>query len=152
MHCVGLQSMKLPWHLECDQSQTPTLFELADGRFQVVSHGQLAPLMGGYGYLLVEKGLADFLASLQLERVSYEPVAFFFPSTGEEVRTHVRIRVSQFFTAQDLRGLALDGLRLMTMNDRYYFVSEELKGELEQSGFSYLQFSEGLTGFGESAA
>jgi hypothetical protein len=144
--------MNLPWHMESDQSDAPTLFELADGRFQVVSKGTLAPVISGYGYLLVEKPLAAFLESLQLERVSFEEATLFYPSTGEEAKTHVRLRVGQFFTSQDIRDLALDGLRMMTLDDQYYFVSKELKAELEQASFPYLRFSEGLTGFGASAA
>jgi hypothetical protein len=144
--------MNLLWHMECDQSDAPMLFELADGRFQVVSQGTLAPAMSGYQYLLVQKPLAEFLAGLGVERVSFEEATLFYPATGEEVKTYVRVRVSQFFTSHDLRDIAVDGLRLMTLNDQHYFVSEELKAELDQAKFSYLRFSEGFTGFGASAA
>lgn len=144
--------MNLPWHMECDQSEAPTLFELADGRFQVMSKGILSPAMSGYQYLLVEKPLAEFLAGLGVERVTFEQATLFYPTTGSEVKTYVRVRVSQFFTSRDIRDLAVDGLRLMTLNDRYYFVSTELKAELEQAQFSYLRFSEGFTEFGASAA
>ena len=51
-----------------------------------------------------------------------------------------------------LLDLPLDGLRLLTMNDQYYFVSPELKAKLEVSPFQYLRFTEGLRGFAGSAA
>jgi hypothetical protein len=144
--------MKLPWHMRCDQAQAPLLFELADGPFQLVSQGVLAPVLSGYRYLLVERPLADFLIGLQVERLAYEQVVFISPLTGEEVRSHVRIRVGQFFTSREIQDLNLTGPRLLTLNDQYYFVSPELKEELETGPFPYLRFTEGLTGFGGGAA
>lgn len=103
--------------------------------------------MAGYGYLLVEQAFADFLQKIDVERVTFEPAVLYSPVTGEEFHSHVRIRVSQFFRANDLPNLNLTGLRMLTLNDQYYFASLDLKEALEVRSFGYLSFSEGLSEF-----
>jgi hypothetical protein len=143
------QQLQLPFFLSCS---TPAikLYELADGRFQLVQHGPVAPLMTGYRYLLVETRLAEFLQTLPIERVRYEPAVLFNRGTGEESRTHWRVHVSQYFGPPDLRDMALDGMRILTMSDEYFFVTAELKSALEASPFRYLRFSEGFSDFAAS--
>lgn len=106
--------------------------------------------MTGYQALLVENELADFLRSLGLDRVKFEPVVLFNRATGEEQSSHTRIHVGQLFREDQILGMELDGPRLLTLNDEYYFASPELKKLLEQSPFSYLSFTEGLSGFAGS--
>ncbi|MES2937230.1 MAG: hypothetical protein V4864_06090 [Pseudomonadota bacterium] len=60
--------------------------------------------------------------------------------------------VGQSFTENELHDLSLEGPRLLTMNDEYYFASPELKALLEASPFKYLEFSEGLSWFASHAA
>lgn len=138
--------MSLPFYVSCEL-QPARLYELKDGRFQIVVKGPLAPFMPGYHYLLVVHELAEFLKHIDIERVRYEPAVIFSPISGEEYRTHTRIRVGQYFTHDQLRDLPLDGNRLLTMNDQYFFVSPELKARLETGPFPYLRFTEGLRGF-----
>jgi hypothetical protein len=123
------------------------LFELEDGRFQLLEAAQIGPLLGGPGYLLVERKLGSFFVELGLERITCDDAVLFDRPNGTEFRTHVRVRVGQYFTPDQIRDLDLTGLRLLTMNDEYYFVSPALRNLLEQSPFDYLTFSEGLTGF-----
>jgi len=138
--------MHLPFYVSCKQRGTG-LFELSDGRFQKIEAGALAPWCQGYGYLLVERALADFLEAVKVERVRFEPAIVFDPSTDEEDRSLVRVRVGQFFTSDQIRDLPLDGNRLLTMGDSHVFVSPALKTRLNDARFNYLQFSEGLSGF-----
>lgn len=143
--------MPLPFFVECEQS-APRLCELASGKFQLVESGALAPFMPGYRYLLVEEPLAEFLKEVGLERVQFERAVIFDPQSKNEVVTHVRLRVGQFFTSEQFKDVDLGGPRLLTMNDEYYFVSPELKALLESSSFAYLRFSEGFNGFAAGAA
>lgn len=138
--------MHLPFHVSCRQP-CAGLFELSDGRFQKIEAGALAPWCQGYGYLLVERTLAEFLAEAGIERVIFQPAIVFDPSTDEEDRSLVRVRVGQFFTSDQIRDLPLDGNRLLTMGDSHVFVSPALKARLDDAGFNYLEFSEGLSGF-----
>ena len=130
---------------------SPLLFELADGRFHILQSGTLSPFMAGYGYLLVEQEFAEFLQQIEVERIAVEPAVLYSPVTGEEFHSHVRIRVSQFFSANDISDLNLSGLRILTLNDEYYFVSPDLKDALEARSFGYLSFSEGLSEFAAGA-
>ncbi|MDO8332263.1 MAG: hypothetical protein Q7T36_17495 [Fluviicoccus sp.] len=143
--------MPLPFFVECEQS-APRLYELADGRLQLVEKGALAPFMPGHRYLLVERELAEFLKEVGLERVQYQQAVIYDPLSKEEITTHVRLRVGQLFNSEQIKDINLNGPRLLTMDDEYYFVSPELKVLLEKSSFSYLRFSEGLSGFAGSAA
>ena len=138
--------MQMPFFVSCRNSGA-ALFELSDGRFQKIEVGALAPWCAGYGYLLVEWTLAEFLKAAEIERVRFEPAIVFDPSTHEEDRTLVRVHIGQFFTSDQIRDLPLDGNRLLTMGDSYVFVSSALKTRLDDAGFDYLQFTEGLSGF-----
>ncbi|CAN7155529.1 hypothetical protein [Polaromonas sp. LjRoot131] len=142
--------MPLPFLISC-KLPAVRLYELGDGRFQLIEQGPIAPLMSGYRYLIVERALALFLDQLGLERARQEPAVLFNRATGEEMRTHVRLHISQFLTQNMLADLPLEGLRLLTFNDEYYFASPELKACLEASPFGYLQFSEGFSGFAGNA-
>ena len=135
---------KLPFSVACELPQ-PMLYELTDGRFQLMDPTPPSPFMVGRGYLLVERPLADFLREQGLERMRLEPAVLFDRATGEEHHDHVRVRIGQFFTHDQMHDLALEGPRLLTMNDEYCFVSEELKSRLQEAGFPYLRFSRGLS-------
>lgn len=141
--------MPLPYYISCNVPFA-RVYELDDGRFQFIEPGTSAPYMTGYQALLVENELADFLRSLGLDRVKFEPVVLFNRATGEEQSSHTRIHVGQLFREDQILGMELDGPRLLTLNDEYYFASPELKKLLEQSPFSYLSFTEGLSGFAGS--
>lgn len=136
----------LPYLIE---SRLPVvrLFELDDGRFQHLESGDISPYLPGHGYLLVERALAEFLSEQDVEKIAFEDVVLFDRRSGQEFRTHVRVQVRQYFSSEQINDLDLSGLRLLTMNDQYYFASPELKERLEQSPFSYLCFSQGLEGF-----
>lgn len=142
--------MTLPFLIDCNVPQ-PRLYELSDGRFLLIDALPISPLLYGYQYLIVERALGDFLAGLALERVRFEDAILFDRGTGKEFRTHVRIRVGQFFKADQLSDLALDGMRLLTMDDREYFVSPALRAALDARVFEYLRFTEGLHGFAGDA-
>lgn len=82
--------MPLPFLISCTLPEA-RLYELADGRFQLIEHALVSPFMAGYRYLLVEQPLAIFLSELGLERVRHEPAVLFNRTTGEEHHTHVRL-------------------------------------------------------------
>jgi hypothetical protein len=124
------------------------LFELADGRFQLLEAAPAGPFLGGHGYLLVESDLATFLVQQGVQRITCEDAVLFDRPSGSEFFTHVRIQVEQYFTPDQIRDLDLTGPRLLTMNDEYYFVSPALRDLLQHASFDYLAFSEGLGGFG----
>jgi hypothetical protein len=72
-------------------------------------------------------------------------------TTGEERRSHTTVFVQQSFHPDEVGALALDGLQMYAMNGEHFFVSPSLKFVLEANDFSYLQFSEGLSGFARAA-
>lgn len=136
--------MYLPFQLHCTIS-SPQLYERRDGRFQQLEPGAIGPLISGYRYLLVERSLGLFLQSLEIPRVRYEDAVIFDSENGKEIKTHVRIYVEQFFSSDQLLDLPMDGLRLLTLNDDFYFVSPMLKTCLENASFDFFSFTEGFS-------
>lgn len=143
--------MILPFHVSCNQPAV-RLYELDDGRFQLIQQGRIAPFMDGYRYLLVEEPLAQFLQALDVNGIRIEPAVIYNRESGEEIRSHSRIHVSHYFTPVDIRDLRLSGMKLLTMLDEHYFVSPELGAALKDSPFKYLVFTEGLADFAGNAA
>jgi hypothetical protein len=138
--------MKLPYYISY-QGQSALLYQLPDGRFQIVDAGRLAPLMIGYEYVLVEESFADYLAALDLPRLEIIDALIYEPRQRREIRTHRRLRIGQQFSSDMIRDVNIDGERLMVMDGRYVFVSPPLKERLESSPFNYIRFTEGLSGF-----
>lgn len=141
------ESYMLPFLIE-SRDQSVRLFDLTDGRFQLLEAAPVGPFLAGPGYLLVERNLGNFLVEQGVERIACEDATLFDRASGAEFHTHVRIKVGQYFTLDQICDLDLTGPRLLTMNDEYYFVSPELRDLLQHAPFDYLVFSEGLTGFG----
>ena len=110
-----------------------------------------APLMIGYRYVLANHDLSDFLESLDLDRVEFAPAVLWNRSRDEETRTHKRLKVGQLFTPDQINDLNLDGPRMLTMDDRWLFVSPVLRELMEASDFECFRFSKGLSEFAEGA-
>lgn len=134
------------FHVSCCEPAV-RLFQLADGRFQLIEDGPLAPFMYGRGYFLVERPLADFLRQLNLERVRLEPAVIWHRRIDREYLSHEHLLVNQYFTLDQINDIDLDGERLLSMNDEYLFASRAMKDRLEAGAFRYLCFSLGLSEF-----
>ena len=138
-------------YLVTSNEDSVALLELDDGRFQMLAPGPLARFASGYRYLLVDRALAKYLKSLKVPQITFAPAVVLNRTTGQEHRSHTRVFVSRSFHSSEIKALALDGLQMFSMNGEYYFVSPSLKFALEANEFSYLQFSEGLSGFAGAA-
>lgn len=139
----------LPYSMSCNESGDG-LYQLEDGRFQLISDGPIVPLMVGWNYVLAENALAEFLASRALHGVSLQKAIIFRRRSNEQYDTHKRVLIGRHFEYGDIGSLDLDAEDLLLMDSRYIFVSPELKRELEAAGFQYLRFSEGLSEFAGS--
>jgi hypothetical protein len=138
-------------YLVTSNEDSVALLELGDGRFQMLEQGSIAQFASGYQYLLVDRGLAKYLKSLKVPQITFAPAVVLNPATGEERRSHTRVFVHQSFHPGEVKALALDGLQVYAMNGEHFFVSPPLKFALEANEFSYLEFSEGLSGFAGAA-
>ena len=140
----------LPYLITSNEDSV-ALLELADGRFQMLEPGQVARFASGYQYLLVDKALAKYLKSLKVPHVTFAPAVVLNRATGEEHRLHTRVFVHRTFFPDEVKSLALDGLQMFSLNGEHFFASPSLKFALEANEFSYLEFSEGLSGFAGAA-
>ncbi|MET0987407.1 MAG: hypothetical protein ABW034_18595 [Steroidobacteraceae bacterium] len=138
-------------YLVTSNEDSVALLELDDGRFRMLGQGSVAQFATGYQYLLVDRALAKYLKSLKVPQIAFAPAVVLNHTTGVERRSHTRVFVHQCFHLGELKALALDGLQMYAMNGEHFFVSPSLKFALEANEFSYLQFSEGLSGFARAA-
>ncbi len=138
--------MKLPYHMSCLESH-PQLYQLSDGRFQIMEQGDLAPMMVGYEYVLVESGLAEYLEALDLPRLEIIGAVVYDPRKKQEIHTYRQLQITQRVSSDMIRDIDLDGERLLLMGETYLFVSPLLKQRLETSLFKYLRFTQGLSEF-----
>lgn len=123
------------------------LYQLADGRFQVVEKGELAPLMSGYNYVLVEEDLAEYLSDLDLPELEIIPAVIYEPWEKQEIRTHRQLVIHQRCSTDEIGEIDFEGERFLLLNQAYVFVSGPLKERLAASPFKYLCFTKGLEGF-----
>lgn len=135
------------YHVSCDEPYHPRLYQLADGRFQIMEQGELAPLMVGYEYVLVERALAEYVAGLDLPGLSISEAVFYDPRRQQEVRTHSQLHIDERFSSDMINDIDPGVERFLVMGDDYLFATPLLKRRLEESTFKYLRFTEGLEGF-----
>ena len=140
----------LPYLITSNEDSV-ALLELEGGRFQMIEPGPIARFASGYQYLLVDRAFAKYLKSLKVPQITFAPAVIFNRITGEEHRSHTRVFVRQSLYPGDIKSLALDGMQMFAMNGEHFFVSPSLMFALEANEFSYLEFSEGLTGFAGAA-
>ena len=136
----------LPFYTYCEQ-HAARLYQLKDGRFQIIDSGPITPLMCGPGYVLLENHLAAFLQEQEIERVAFQPAVIWNRRENIEFQTHQFMAVNHYFSSNQIRDLNLLGERFLTMGDEYLFVTPALKERLEKSPFNFLRFSEGLSEF-----
>jgi hypothetical protein len=136
----------LPFFVHTDEI-APRLYELSDGRFQIVEKGELTPFMSGYGYVLVRPDLAEFLEQLEIERVTIEDAIVWDRASNTECKTYKRLRLNHHFTSDQIKDINVEGIKLLVMDNELVFASPMLTASLKKSHFTYLKFSEGLDGF-----
>ncbi len=132
--------------MSCNIDSVP-LFQLSDGRFQLIKDGPISPFMCGPGYYLIEKDLVDFLLELDISGTRFESATIWHRSLDIEYRGYFNMLVEHFIDNSSLNELDTNGLKFFSMNDTFLFVTPRLKQILTNSPFSYLRFSEGFSEF-----
>jgi hypothetical protein len=140
-----------PFFISCLEPAAK-LYRLNDGRFQLIGHGGITPLMCGFGYILMAAPLADFIKAIGVERIDIERAVILDRRQNKEYHTHHSLTVGDTFSSSEIDDLNLDGDRLFIMGNEYLFASPSLKSKLANGLFKYLEFGEGLYGFAGSAA
>ena len=141
----------MPPYLITSTEDSVPLFELEDGRFQMLKSGPIAEFASGYQYLLLGRILSKYFKSLDVPQVTYQPVVIMNRVTGEQIRSHTRVFVHRTIRQDEIKSLSLEGRHLLVMNGEHFFVSPTLKFALEANEFPYLQFTEGLSAFASAA-
>ena len=137
--------MMYPFNLSvCNQVG---LFKLADVRYQPIKKGPIDSIMVGHEYVLVQKDIAEYFKSLNIERVMYSPAIIWDRPSNVEYDGYVELLVNHHFCQDQINDLDIDGRQFLIMNNEYLFVTPELKNILECSDFGF-EFTEGLSYFG----
>lgn len=127
------------------------LYQLKDGRFQMIMQGNLSQLMTGFRYVIVEKTLAEFFKELEIESIDYKDAIIWNRGLNIEYDNYSQLFIHNQFSAEQIGELDLSGSKVFVLNSMgnlYVFVTPQLKEILtKKSGFKYLKFSEGLEQF-----
>ena len=122
------------------------LIELSDGRFQLMGAREIEPVLIGHKYILIEKEIADKFIDLGADRFTTESVIIWNRQEDIEYFGHVKMMVNHHFEADQINDIDLDGKQFLLMENKYLFVSPELKSVLETQ-FPKFEFTEGLSHF-----
>lgn len=134
-----------PFHLEINNETD--LYQLNDGRFQLAREGKIDSIMIGFKYILLDNEIAAKLQNINIERVSFQPAVIWNRKTDTEYTNYQLMTVHRHFDSSNLNDIDLDGKQFLILDNRYLFVTPELKRELEASGLK-LSYSEGFSNFG----
>ena len=122
------------------------LIELSDGRFQLMGEKEIEPVLIGHKYILVEKDIAKKFESSGAERFITQDAIIWNRQKNIEYSTHVKMVVNHHFKSDEINDIDLDGKQFLLMDNKYLFVSLELKSVLEKQ-FSDFKFTKGLSHF-----
>tara|TARA_B110000196_G_C21144824_1_gene665964 strand:+ start:560 stop:970 length:411 start_codon:yes stop_codon:yes gene_type:complete len=134
-----------PYHVEIF-NQTD-LYQLNDGRFQMIKSGPLDSVMVGFKYILVKNSIADTLKELDIDRVTFKPAIIWNRKNDTEDLSYTKMEVSHHFESENLNDIDIEGSQFLLLDNRYLFVSPELKVKLEASTLNWT-FSKGFGNFG----
>jgi len=123
------------------------LYQLKDGRFQMIKEGNLSPFMAGYDYILVEDNLTDFLELLDIPQIEFGNAIIWNSNTKTEYKNYKQLFIKNYLTEENFNHLDLKGLKMYLYQGGYLFVNPALKELLENSKFDYLLFSPGFSRF-----
>lgn len=124
-----------------------TLIQLSNGKYKQVRNGELECLMTGHNYVLVEKGLASLIKSLNTKEIEFIPAKIWNQETDSDNEDYLQMLVSTEFGADEIDSLPLDGEEFYLMDKKYLFATPSLVEKLKKSKFE-LEFSFGLSDFG----
>ena len=127
------------------------LYLLEDGRYQLLSGGELAPLMTGPEYVVCERIFIDLMDSLGCEGFTAEPVTLFRRRKAEEIQGYFRLRIHRGFSSDQINDLDLDGDRLLLMDNSHLFCTPSIGNKLQSARAPYFELSVGLSRFGGAA-
>ncbi len=133
-----------PYHLGI--SNNGFLYELGDGRFQLMNGAEPEQIMTGHGYVLVENKLATTLENLDIERINFYPAILFDRSKMKELSTHSKMVVNHHFDSDQIKDIDIEGKQFLLMSNQYLFVSPELK-KILQEVVPQFTYSKGLSRF-----
>ena len=124
-----------------------SLYQLKDGRFQMIKQGNLSPFMNGFDYILIDKELAGFLNLVDIPQIEIIDAIVWNRETEVEYKNYRQLVVNKYLTEENFKTQNLKGMQMYMYGNGNLFVSPGLKQLLEKSKFDYLFFSEGYSRF-----
>ncbi|TQV88290.1 hypothetical protein [Aliikangiella coralliicola] len=135
------------YHLEISSEACGAkLFPLKDGRYQKITNGSLEPVLVGVKYILIKKEIAEYLKSLDIDRISFKPVIIYDRTDESENSSYEQMIVNHHFHTTEFNDVDTSGKQFLLFNYEYLFVTSELKDILDKSKFDF-EFSYGFSNF-----
>ena len=134
-----------PYHV--DISNSVDLYQLNDGRFQLTKNGSIDPIMVGFRYILLKNSIADSIKELGVKGVSFKPAIIWDRQSNYEDNSYMQMNVDTQLNSDSIGSINLHGTQFLLMDERYLFVTPELKAKLELSSVIW-EFSHAFSNFG----
>lgn len=133
-----------PYSVALNATNAVNLYKLDDGRFQLVSNGNLYSFLEGHDYILIDSELADFLNSLNIPEIEFKDAVLWDREADKENKDFKELIVKNSFHSEDFEDFKLEGLQMYLYNGRNLFVSPKLKETLGKFKHNYFSFGEGF--------
>ena len=103
------------------------LHRLHDGSFQIVQPGDMYPILDGYDYLLIDRGLAKALRELAPDSISSQSASITRASTGEHYTEYMEVSIHHQLEYKDYGEANAEGNKLWLMMGSYIYVSPSIR-------------------------
>lgn len=134
-----------PFHIEI-RNKTD-LYQLNDGRYQLIRDAEVDSIMIGHKYILVRDDVVEKIIDTGVERVSFEPAIIWNRKTDKSYSNYQKMTSHRHFDSSNLNDIDIERKQFLILDNHYLFATPELKVALESLELG-LKFSEGFGNFG----
>lgn len=127
-------------HLMTSRDQGDGVIPLRDGRFQLISGGEIAPLIVCHDVILLRSDIAAILSDFAPDCVTTAPAKIYRRRTDETFATHSRLSIAQRITWEHCGSSKVDWPLIALLGNDQVFVQPALRKALLDAGFDCLDF------------
>ncbi|MBQ4811506.1 hypothetical protein J8M20_09160 [Pseudoalteromonas luteoviolacea] len=127
-------------YYEIDEPEdSAQLYELKDGRFQIVGPGVLYDILLVSGYILVSERFAVFLDNLKISGIRLESAVIYNPANKKEIYTHQKMEVLKKYNKKNMNQIIDSTIcKIAQYGNGCIFVNAPLKTEIEKVYKDYI--------------
>ena len=134
-----------PFHIEiCNKTD---LYQLNDGRYQLIRDTEIDSIMIGHKYTLVRDDVVEKIIDTGVERVSFEPAIIWNRKINKVYSNYQKMTSHRHIESSNLNSIDIEGKQFLVLDNHHLFATPELKLALESLDLG-LKFRERFGNFG----